>query len=1053
MVRGSQVEIGKDEISDFVDGRYVGPCEAAWRLFEFPMSGKSHAVHRLDLHLPNQQGVIFAPGTEKETIDTAGDRDTKLTAWFKLNQQDTFARTLLYREIPEHYRWEGKTRKWIRRKRADHAAKIIGRIHAASPTEPDRFYLYLVVMHARGPEGFDDLKTIDGQLASSWRAVAIAKGLADSNEEYVFALQEASEWKTSKCFRTFFAHLLLLNVDLKEKAKELWEQFEDDLIDDFLPDTPNRADAINRARADMQSVVERTGKRLDDCGLDLPSDFDESAFERKELRSARAYDREVERIAAESKRNQMRPDQAAAYDAIVTAAREDRGELFFIDGPGGSGKTFLEEALLHHTRGSGAIAVACAWSGIAATLLPGGKTCHNLFGLPVPVPKKDVTSRISGQSGKAELLRQASLIIWDEAPMSPAEAVDCADSLLRFLTGNADQPFGGKTIVFAGDFRQVLPIIDHADRGETVAHSLRHHRYWTTGLIRQFPLTHNARARHDPAYAAYLLRVGGGTEETFPQIAPNAIRLPEEITAPPAWSLQKFVEHTFEDLTTITKTFQTPCPQSDASKYLAERAVLTPKNKDANELNTYIMDRFETEGFKIHTYTSSDGIVDASPEDSANYPVEFLNSLEPNGVPPHQLRLTIGAVIILLRNIDTEAGLCNGARAVIRNCHLRVLDVEILTGRAAGKRFYIPRIELRPQTPELPFTLKRRQFPVRLAYAMTINKAQGQTLRKAGVLLPEPVFSHGQLYVALSRVGSSADIKLLVGSTPHQGYVDSVPDLDPGMFTINVVWPEALPGDVASKAHATPSKDIAPEADDADSAERSDVDSPSGPFEEVATFPPPVAHRASASDSDGTATSSDTDASDAWQPADPLAQEVLAYPLPFETQSEMRCGRHALNNALAGEATFTNGDLTQACDTVVMESWIPDDYGRLMDPQQRQWHERASGWYSDQVLAMALRRTFHFELRLGLQVHLDLNVIEELSTVAVIVNKDNAHWVAIKKVGDTIWLLDSTLRPRSISFAEYLRFVTKYSRWKDTKTNSQTVFKMLLYSYICPNTC
>ena len=132
----------------------------------------------------------------------------------------------------------------------------------------------------------------------------------------------------------------------------------------------------------------------------------------------------------------------------------------------------------------------------------------------------------------------------------------------------------------------------------------------------------------------------------------------------------------------------------------------------------------------IHTYESRDGIVDASPNDLANYPLEFLNSLEPNGVPPHHLRLAVGAVVILLHNIDTEARLCNEFQAVIRACHPRVIDVQMLTGRAKGKRFYIPRIELRPQPPDLPFVLKRRQFPIRLAYAMTINKAQGQTLTK-----------------------------------------------------------------------------------------------------------------------------------------------------------------------------------------------------------------------------------------------------------------------------------------------------------------------------------
>ena len=90
----------------------------------------------------------------------------------------------------------------------------------------------------------------------------------------------------------------------------------------------------------------------------------------------------------------------------------------FINGPFGCGKTYLYEALLHHVRGQDHIALACAWSGIAAVLLEGGRTCHSRFGLPVPMPREDVSSSIKAQSVRAEVLRQARLIVWDEAPMA-----------------------------------------------------------------------------------------------------------------------------------------------------------------------------------------------------------------------------------------------------------------------------------------------------------------------------------------------------------------------------------------------------------------------------------------------------------------------------------------------------------------------------------------------------------------------------------------------------------------------------------------------------------
>ena len=146
---------------------------------------------------------------------------------------------------------------------------------------------------------------------------------------------------------------------------------------------------------------------------------------------------------------------------------------------------------------------------------------------------------------------------------------------------------------------------------------------------------------------------------------------------------------------------------------------------------------------------------------------------------------------MLLRNLDAEGGLCNGVRAVVLKAMPNILDVLIVSGTRRGNRVYLPRITLAPKTHDMPFTLRRRQFPLKLAWAMTINKAQGQTLTKVGVYLPDPVFSHGQLYVAYSRAGSSSNIKVLVHGGDKQGRFIGHADIPDGVYTDNVVWPEA----------------------------------------------------------------------------------------------------------------------------------------------------------------------------------------------------------------------------------------------------------------------
>ncbi|XP_065680672.1 uncharacterized protein LOC124817066 [Hydra vulgaris] len=134
-----------------------------------------------------------------------------------------------------------------------------------------------------------------------------------------------------------------------------------------------------------------------------------------------------------------------------------------------------------------------------------------------------------------------------------------------------------------------------------------------------------------------------------------------------------------------------------------------------------------------------------------NFPVEFLNSLTLSCMPIHCLTLKVDCVIILLRNLDLKAGLCNGIQ--MKACALQnnYIDAEVLTGVSEGKQVFVTRIQLAPLDSNLSFVLKHRQFPVRLAYSMTINKYQGQTFDRVGVYLKQPCFSHGRLFVACLR--------------------------------------------------------------------------------------------------------------------------------------------------------------------------------------------------------------------------------------------------------------------------------------------------------------
>ena len=149
-----------------------------------------------------------------------------------------------------------------------------------------------------------------------------------------------------------------------------------------------------------------------------------------------------------------------------------------------------------------------------------------------------------------------------------------------------------------------------------------------------------------------------------------------------------------------------------------------------------------------------------------HYPTEFLNSLTLSGLPPHDMELKVGYPVMLLQNLcaGPRNGLCNGTGMIILQLGDQVIEVEIASGVNKGKYVLIPCITLIPSDSEFPFTLKRRQCPIGPCISMSANKAQGQTHDFVGVYLPNNVFSHGQLYVALSRVHKSSSLAILLNN-------------------------------------------------------------------------------------------------------------------------------------------------------------------------------------------------------------------------------------------------------------------------------------------------
>ncbi|XP_074374739.1 uncharacterized protein LOC141715157 [Apium graveolens] len=507
------------------------------------------------------------------------------------------------------------------------------------------------------------------------------------------------------------------------------------------------------ALAEIESLMQKLGRSLRDIdGMSQPDTSLTQDLANRLLNEELDYDRAALKILHEKSLNALNYFQKSAYDAILHSVEHDEGKLFFVSGHGGTGKTFLWDTIASKLRSESLIVLPVATSGLASLLLPNGRTAHSRFRIPLDITAES-TCEIKHGTQLAKLLQKTSLIIWDEAPMTHKYCFEALDKTLRDLlsTRYADsrtKPFGGLTIVCGGDFRQILPVIPQGERADIIDASLNSSYLWPHFKI--FELKQNMRlhrvgvdeiqAEKITSFDRWLLQIGDGSLYDNP--AQEMIKIPPELCRPTSKnSMEAIVAEVYPSL---LENYKDPA-------YLKERAILTPKNETVYELNDFLMNMIPGEG---RTYLSSDSVCKASikADDDLLYPTEFLNSLRFSGVPNHDIRLQEGTPVMLLRNLNQSGGLCNGTRLIVTRLGKWSIRADIISGTKIGQNVTIPRIIMSPKESKWPFKLNRRQLPVAPCFAMTINKSQGQSLKRVGLYLPGQVFTHGQVYVALSRV-------------------------------------------------------------------------------------------------------------------------------------------------------------------------------------------------------------------------------------------------------------------------------------------------------------
>ncbi|XP_058810133.1 uncharacterized protein LOC131675242 [Phymastichus coffea] len=315
--------IEHDEFRNYIETRYVGPVEACYRIFSKALQDKSHSVSRLPIHLPNEQSVIITQNEDElSLLAHLNNSSSMLLDYFSLNTTNDKARQYYYNEILKHFTYKKE--------------KVNGQMILSWRTRQKHFNCVT---------NYNDLRTVDDVLHTSFTAACLALGIIEDDEEWNKAMREAVFWMMPQRLRNLFVRILIhCQPTYPEK---LWKTFKDSLSENF--------------------------SRNNDLDISYSS-----------------------------------------YNWNIQCS-------------------------------------AMAYTGIAATLLPNGKTVHKTFGLPVPM-FHDSSSNIKIQSQEGMLLKNTKVFIWDKAPMAPRYALEIVNRTLKYVINN-DLPFGGKIMILGGDFR------------------------------------------------------------------------------------------------------------------------------------------------------------------------------------------------------------------------------------------------------------------------------------------------------------------------------------------------------------------------------------------------------------------------------------------------------------------------------------------------------------------------------------------------------------------------------------------------------------------------
>eukprot|EP00049_Salpingoeca_infusionum_P011083 m.190935 g.190935 ORF g.190935 m.190935 type:complete len:1322 (+) comp14831_c1_seq2:1857-5822(+) len=815
-----------NEIEQMQAARYISAQEAVWWALGYHKHFRDPSVVVLDVHSEKDgPNVVVLAGTAVPTAAVAhsAGKVSTLMMYFCRTQLD-FAQNPQFDEdeirgmgyVPffEQHDMLAKTdtssrhvQSWtyvcrcqdrdIYIKKRPKKRRPVARIHHVSfAGNSELWHLRLLLLNVPCTS-FSELLGGEGHgERKSPQQRCLELGLVVDHSEYKLAIEQELECGTPYDARVLFLFIVRnCNVTAPALFNDVHEYLADPVQnnDNIVDSQVETLQKLYTLMVSYNMDYDRLGlPPLEDMSFLLDQHLDEVEVTLRDFPQAEAqeaYERDISKLSVE---------QRAVFDKVTAAAELDvsarqRAAIFCLQARAGTGKTFTLCCIMNWLRSKGLIVLPCATSGIAASLMRGGRTAHSLFKLTVsksnePMPShEEMPYCIGSRSARARLLARARVIIIDEVSMLHREYVEFIDQQLRLLDGlNPGLAFGGIPVVMCGDFRQTSPVVPRGGPQDVIDASPIMATCFRAGLVELLQLTQSQRQADDIEFAHFLNNLGDrtlpnddemresllhGSRAVTPRYT-DVVKVPDRVKG--VHSMAQLVEHTFGDAIS-TGQFDGRC------------AILAPTNDAVDRINGFVLDRLPGNLIALkahHTFDDQQAGIN-------EYPPEVMDKVNVPKAPPAVLKCKVGATVMFVRNVDFAQGMVNGQKGrldgVFREGNMSYkLRVTLLHDGVEGRTVSVPRIDFKIDgTGGIEFT--RKQFPIRLAFATTIHKSQGQTMSKVGLFFVDQHQHHGATYVAFSRVRKCEDIALYV-STHYKRHTSESCSL----FVNNTVYTDLL---------------------------------------------------------------------------------------------------------------------------------------------------------------------------------------------------------------------------------------------------------------------